>query len=35
MRSRKCAPDGLTVDVRDGAIFCNGFKVICLVQSRL
>jgi hypothetical protein len=28
----KCAPDTLTGDVRDGAIFRNALKLICPVQ---
>jgi hypothetical protein len=34
MRSKadECAPDTLMIDVRDGAIFRNGFRLICPVQ---
>ena len=36
MRSKadECASDSFTVDARGGAIFHNGFTVICLVQTR-
>jgi hypothetical protein len=33
-RVRDEVADGQIIDLRGHAIFCNGFKVICPVQSR-